>query len=511
MSKKGEDLGNKYMKIIKDQFTVKPLDGTNYHQWRMDMEYLFRMCDLGEFMQKMGFNLEGANETDLLSNKAAMTLIVGKLEGKLRGQIIPLKTAHTMWMKLEKEYKKSEFEVVNLKSSFYKIVMTSTMTVRDLVNKLNDQKTLLSQVGVELEDSDMASQLLNGTEHKFRQKVEILRSLKGLRANDIAQQLIDLESRVNTANSRDDNETISTTETALVVKHVPHKKNEGTKFFDKSKIKCYNCGKKGHFKRDCRIKMEMNKNKNKMTEYSLNIRENIKCYEKAWLIDSGASTHISGNLEHFHEIQDIPTRTVVFGNDQVAEARKCGDVHISFEEGQKITIREVLYVEGMKANILSVSKLVNTGLTVNFTKDGCSLMNTDGRLLIGLKSTVEGLYSLTDVNSIKCMTVAARVTAYEMHKRLAHMSLTGMLKMGKCYGMQELTNISKDDEKEIRECKGCLQGKTHRKAMPKKRTSETSKVLELIHSDICGPMSVQSLNGSRYFITFIDDYSRYMI
>lgn len=59
------------------------------------------------------------------------------------------------------------------------------------------------------------------------------------------------------------------------------------------------------------------------------------------------------------------------------------------------------------------------------------------------------------------------------------------------------------------ECDGCLRGKMTRANMPSEGTWSADGVLQLIHSDVCGPMSVPSLNHSYYFITFIDDYSRY--
>ena len=52
-------------------------------------------------------------------------------------------------------------------------------------------------------------------------------------------------------------------------------------------------------------------------------------------------------------------------------------------------------------------------------------------------------------------------------------------------------------------------GKNHRQPFPKKSERETSQPLELVHSDICGPMQVESVGGSKYFVTFIDDYSKY--
>ena len=54
----------------------------------------------------------------------------------------------------------------------------------------------------------------------------------------------------------------------------------------------------------------------------------------------------------------------------------------------------------------------------------------------------------------------------------------------------------------------CL-AKITAKPFPKKSERETSQPLELVHSDICGPMQVESVGGSKYFVTFIDDYSKY--
>ena len=58
-------------------------------------------------------------------------------------------------------------------------------------------------------------------------------------------------------------------------------------------------------------------------------------------------------------------------------------------------------------------------------------------------------------------------------------------------------------------CEACVQGKCHRQPHYPLKTIRSKKKLELIHTDVCGPMETQSFGGSRYFITFIDDYSRY--
>ncbi len=63
-------------------------------------------------------------------------------------------------------------------------------------------------------------------------------------------------------------------------------------------------------------------------------------------------------------------------------------------------------------------------------------------------------------------------------------------------------------EKDAGSCEGCAQGKQRRDSFLKK-SQQKSELLEVIHSDVCGPMHVYSVGGSRYYVTFIDDYSRY--
>ena len=58
-------------------------------------------------------------------------------------------------------------------------------------------------------------------------------------------------------------------------------------------------------------------------------------------------------------------------------------------------------------------------------------------------------------------------------------------------------------------CEACTLGKMQKTSCPKLSMHRAEKPLELVHSDLCGPMQVESTGGSRYMLTFIDDYSRY--
>ena len=93
------------------------------------------------------------------------------------------------------------------------------------------------------------------------------------------------------------------------------------------------------------------------------------------------------------------------------------------------------------------------------------------------------------------------------HNRLGHLNVASMNELHKLvdgFSWSPNSSLIKTEQ-----CRGCMQGKSHRVEFPKVATTRATQLLELVHSDICGPFNVSSHGGSYYFITFIDDYSRF--
>ena len=59
------------------------------------------------------------------------------------------------------------------------------------------------------------------------------------------------------------------------------------------------------------------------------------------------------------------------------------------------------------------------------------------------------------------------------------------------------------------ECEACALSKQHRKEFPIHEEKRQREILELIHTDVCGPMQTKSLGGALYFLIFVDNRSRY--
>ncbi len=71
-----------------------------------------------------------------------------------------------------------------------------------------------------------------------------------------------------------------------------------------------------------------------------------------------------------------------------------------------------------------------------------------------------------------------------------------------------VTGVKMPRKMKLSFCEGCVEGKMH--CMPFKPVGEihSTRKLQLVHSDVCGPMPTESIGGCRYYVTFIDDYSR---
>ena len=166
-------------------------------------------------------------------------------------------------------------------------------------------------------------------------------------------------------------------------------------------------------------------------------------------------------------------------------------------------MKNVLFVPGLKKNLLSISALDVKGMRVSFV-DGQVLMwpkgNTfDDAIVIGEQEG--GLYKLK--GQPKQALVHESVEPNELwHRRIAHVHYRALPLASKAIeGLPEMQT------KHDGVYKGCAKGKNTKKTFPSSESKEKG-ILEIIHFDVCGLMSSSSLSGYIYYVSFIDDFSR---
>ena len=136
-----------------------------------------------------------------------------------------------------------------------------------------------------------------------------------------------------------------------------------------------------------------------------------------WYLDSGCSRHMTGNKGLFKTLFEGKIGTVTFGDGSKSVIRGIGTVDIP---GLPV-FEDVWYVDGVKANLLSISQICDNGLNVLFTKHECELFDGGGDCMCVGVQTVDNYYGLTPSINNKCFS--AKIDQVDLwHQRLGHAS-----------------------------------------------------------------------------------------
>ena len=167
----------------------------------------------------------------------------------------------------------------------------------------------------------------------------------------------------------------------------------------------------------------------------------------------------------------------------------------------------ILLVDGLKANLISISQLCDQDLTVTFTKNDCKVTREDNSVFMkGLRSP-DNCYMWSGPSMTSASCLLSQTDATDLwHKRLGHLNLRSL---GNLVSKEAVRGLPYLKIKEGKICGQCQVGKQVCASHKKVDYLTTSRVLELLHMDLMGPMQVESLGGRRYILVVVDDYSRY--
>ncbi|HBK83012.1 MAG TPA: hypothetical protein DDZ41_05350, partial [Flavobacterium sp.] len=140
-----------------------------------------------------------------------------------------------------------------------------------------------------------------------------------------------------------------------------------------------------------------------------------------------------------------------------------------------------------------------------FNKDGCTILNNKNEIVVHCEQN-NGVYKFENVDSVASVLLAKDETdAMLWHRRLGHLNFESMKKMRD--GIVKGVTFHDNSTINIKNCETCAMGKqTRRKFAKSERTSKN--ILDLVHSDLMGPMENLSIGKAKYILTFVDDYSR---
>nr|GFB39647.1 retrovirus-related Pol polyprotein from transposon TNT 1-94 [Tanacetum cinerariifolium] len=222
-------------------------------------------------------------------------------------------------------------------------------------------------------------------------------------------------------------------------------------------------------------------------------------------VKSRGTKYMTGNLKLLCNFVEKFLGTVHFRNDQFALILGYGDL----VQGN-VTINRVYYVEGLNHNLFSVGQFCDADLEVAFRKSTCFVRDLQGNdLLVGNRESDLCTISLQESTSSTPLCLVAKATptqAWLWHRRLSHLNfdyISLLLKKDIVIGLPKLKYV-KDQL-----CSFCKLSKAKRSSIKSKAVPSSKGRLNLLHMDLCGPMRIASINGKKYILVIVDDYSRY--
>jgi hypothetical protein len=227
----------------------------------------------------------------------------------------------------------------------------------------------------------------------------------------------------------------------------------------------------------------------------------------SWVLDSGCTNHTTGERSMFQSYSPKldSNENIVFGDNSRGDVLGLGKVDITLEH----SITNVLHVDSLSYNLLSVSQLYEIGYNCLFTDKGVEVFRREDSSIVFTSRLKNKLY-LVDFNkgkaNLETCLVAKSSMGWLWHRRLAHVGMRNLTKLQKYEHILGLTNVHFEKD---RICRACQAKKHVGVPHPPKSIMTTTQPLELIHMDLFGPVAYVSIWGNKYGLVIIDDYSHF--
>lgn len=506
--------------------SIQKFRGDNYATWKVQMKALMLAKNVWSVVsgeEKVEANADEKQKAAWCAkNNIALAQIVLAVAPSHLHYVSDQTDAQVAWNILKDNFSIQERAGrIYLKRRLYAAEMKDDENILEHINKIKQLSHKLAEVGAQVAEEDVAICLLKSLPKRYSLLVsQVEASEKELTLDYLTRLLV--------------NEHVKETETSRVrsksgisALKAEQKKRPG---------RCNNCGEKGHWARECpkknsgdtksfgknpSMKRSFNKG-DKFQSHIADVKEDDEASlftatlnnasvctasrRTAWIMDSGASHHMTGVKSLFSDYEEKEGGLIRLGNDCSVKVQGRGKVPLTLDingETQVATMTDVLFVPDLAYNLFSIpAALKSNQYSCEFSTQSCVIRRkSDGKVaLIGDK--VDNMYYVRLCPEKSCH-VAKSESLQLWHERLGHLGYDAVVKLVKedlVTGVNLSENMNRPDH-----CESCYKGRMSRFPFRGSEVGKSRVPLELIHTDICGPMETESLGGAKYFVTFIDD------
>ena len=236
------------------------------------------------------------------------------------------------------------------------------------------------------------------------------------------------------------------------------------------------------------------------------MQECLAVIHNRWYLNSGCSRHMTGDKTKFCLLIESEGGQVTFGENlkgKIIDYEKVGKNLFS-------CIDDVMLVEGLAYNLLSISQLCDKGHKVLFDSEVCTIFQRNSEVVKFTGKRVNNMYMIDlddPIHDNLYLTVSKDNFAWLWHHRLGHASYNMLHKLVKFDMVRGLPEISFKMYYNI--CESCTQGKQTKKSFKTRTKDQSTQPLELIHMDLFELTRSSSLNEKKYGYVLVDDFSRF--
>lgn len=398
--------------------TTEVLKGSgNWSEWRLEMKTRFELDDLWDCI--------AGNCEDPVKQKNARCRLILSIDKKLRVHIEDMTSAKDIWRKLQNLYQDSGLDRrIGLLQKLCSIQLVDYKSVEEYVSDIVSTAHKLNNIGFNVGDEWVGSLLLKGLPENYKPMImSIGSSGVSISADKIKMKILQ-DVTIDKEASKD-----SALISAKFKKFKKKGKVIGPGKSGESKTTCYNCGGVGHISTNCSsVKKDQgrksNENKSLFTALSAGFRSN------EWIIDSGASAHMSKSLENFNRINEFKGKIRIADNNLLNAFGK-GDVNLRFQDQGTVVIKDVLHVPDLAVNLLSISEITGKDKRVVFQEDKCHVYNKNDDILATAR-LIDGMYVLNQEKEESLVYASGKKDNFNIwHRRLGHLNQESLMLLKK--------------------------------------------------------------------------------